>query len=201
MEEEEGEVEDTLQTSYLLSLKNRLLDQAGLLRALEDKEASIQRVQRELEAAKALYAQSLAVSEEGPLAIARANHELQQVQMQLEAVKAHNEQLLVKVSNRLDEKVEREIASIKEEIRGKDEVNTNLKWKLDIAQAEEAEMMFQWESVQRAAFETAKPLRRKLEKAKRLQSHLKAVLLEASRQLRVVERDLGKCRRKRSLQA
>jgi hypothetical protein len=201
MEEEEGEVEDSLQTSYLLSLKNRLLDQAGLLRALEDKEASIQRVQRELEAAKTLYTQSLAVSEEGPLAIARANHELQQVQMQLEAVKAHNEQLLVKVSNRPDEKVEREIASIKEEIRGKDEVNTNLKWKLDIAQAEEAEIMFQWESVQRAAFETAKPLRRKLEKAKRLQLHLKAVLLEASKQLRVVERDLGKCRRKRSLQA
>jgi hypothetical protein len=121
--------------------------------------------------------------------------------MQLEAVKAHNEQLLVKVSNRPDEKVEREIASIKEEIRGKDEVNTNLKWKLDIAQAEEAEIMFQWESVQRAAFETAKPLRRKLEKAKRLQLHLKAGLLEASKQLRVVERDLGKCRRKRSLQA
>ena len=201
MEEEEGEVEDTLRTSYLLSLKNRLLDQAGLLRALEDKETSLQRVQTELEAAKALYAQSLAVSGEGPLAVARANYELQQVQMQLEAVKSHNEQLLVKVSNHPDEKVEREIASIKEEIRGKDEVNTSLKWKLDIAQAEEAEMMFQWESAQRAAFETAKPLRRKLEKAKRLQKHLKAVLLEATKQLRVVERDLSRCRQKRSLQA
>lgn len=201
MEEEEGEVEDPFHTSYLLSLKNMLLDQAGLLRALEDKETSIQRVQTELQAAKALYTQSLAVSEEGPLAIARANHELQQVQVQLEAVKSHNEQLLVKVTNHPDEKVEREIALIKEELRCKEETSTSLKWKLGIAQKEEAEMMFQWESVQRAALETAKPLRKKLEKAKRRQNHLKAVLLEASKQLRGVERDLGRCRKRRNLQA
>jgi len=197
MEEEEGEIDESLPSSYLLALKNKLLDQAGLLRALEDKEASIQRVQGELESAKAAYTRTLAANAEGPLAIARANLELQQVTVQLEAVKAHNEQLQTKVGNYPDEKVEAEIATLQVEISQKDEITANLKRKLETAKAKEAETLLQWEAVQRAALETAKPLRKKLNKAKRLQLHLKAVLAAATKQMHVAEKDWDRCKRKR----
>lgn len=198
MEEEEGEIDESLSSCYLLSLKNQLLDQAGLLRALEDKEASIQRLQGELESAKAAYTLTVAANAEGPLAIVRANLELQQVTVQLEAVKAHNEQLQTRVNNCPDEKVEAEIAALQVEIAQKEETAANLKGKLETAKAREAEILLQWEAVQKTAFDAAKPLRRQLDKAKRLQLHLKAVLAAATQQMKAAEKDLARCKRKRA---
>ena len=194
MDEEDLEMDDSSQTSYLLTLKNKLLDQAGLLRALEDKETVIRRLQADLQAAESLYASTLAEHDEGPISITRVNHELQQVKTQLSAILAHNDQLRVQVNGEIDEKIGLEIEHLKAEIEAKDVVVEDLKLELLTERLAAEERRRQWEETEKRV---DLPMRKKLEKEKRRQKHLTNALRESKKEMRKVEKELERCRRRR----